>query len=95
MAFSIGHISGCHLNPAVTISLLASGNCGIGQAAANIVAQLCGACVASLLVWGSSDLRATGLGANSVGAVYTNGNAVLGAPGGFAWGPGAASMRAG
>lgn len=30
-AFSIGHVSGCHLNPAVTVSLLLSGNCGLGQ----------------------------------------------------------------
>lgn len=33
-AFSIGHVSGCHLNPAVTVSLLLSGNCGIGQVGA-------------------------------------------------------------
>lgn len=77
-AFAIGHISGCHLNPAVTISLLASGNCGIGQAIANILSQLCGACVGSLLLWGTSNLRQTGLGANSVGEDFSNGNAILG-----------------
>ena len=27
-AFSIGHISGCHLNPAVTVSLLLWGSIG-------------------------------------------------------------------
>ncbi|KAI7838045.1 hypothetical protein COHA_008129 [Chlorella ohadii] len=77
-AFSIGHVSGCHLNPAVTVSLLLSGNCGIGQAIANIVAQCGGACIGSLLLWGTSDLRHAGLGANSVGEAYTVGNAVLG-----------------
>jgi MIP family channel proteins len=77
-AFSIGHVSGCHLNPAVTISLLLSGNCGIGQAIANIVAQCGGACIGSLLLWGTSDLRSHGLGANSVGDAYSVGNAVLG-----------------
>jgi len=39
-AFSIGHISGCHLNPAVTVSLFLSGNCPIAQSIANIVAQV-------------------------------------------------------
>lgn len=48
------------------------------QAIANILSQLCGACVGALLLWGTSGLRDTGLGANSVGTDYTNGNAVLG-----------------
>lgn len=77
-AFSIGHISGCHLNPAVTISLLASGNCGVGQAVANIIAQLAGSCVASLLLWGTSSMRSGGLGANGVQPGFSTGNAVLG-----------------
>lgn len=76
-AFAIGHISGCHLNPAVSISLFLSGNCGIAQAVANIVAQFAGATIGSLLLWGSTDMRATGLGANSVSPGFSSGNAVL------------------
>lgn len=76
-AFAIGHVSGCHLNPAVTVSLLLSGNCGIGQAIANIVSQCAGAIIGSLLLWGTVGNRDT-LGANSVGPAYTTGNAILG-----------------
>ena len=77
-AYAIGHVSGCHLNPAVTISLLFSGNCGLGQAVANIMAQLAGSTLGSLLLWGTSDLRSSGLGANSVSAGFSSGNAFLG-----------------
>lgn len=77
-AFSIGHISGCHLNPAVTVSLLLSGNCGLGQAFGNIVAQFAGAIMGSLLLWGTTSMRDGGLGANSVSPHFSNGNAILG-----------------
>jgi aquaporin Z len=46
MAFAIGHISGCHLNPAVSIGLWAGGRFPAGQLAPYIVAQLVGAIVA-------------------------------------------------
>lgn len=77
-AFSIGHISGCHLNPAVTVSLLLSGNCGLGQAIGNIIAQFAGAIMGSLLLWGTTSMRDGGLGANGVSPHFSNGNAILG-----------------
>ena len=46
MAFAIGHISGCHLNPAVSIGLWAGGRFPAGQLAPYIVAQVLGAVVA-------------------------------------------------
>ncbi len=46
MAYAIGHISGCHLNPAVTIGLWAGGRFAGKDILTYIVAQLLGAVVA-------------------------------------------------
>lgn len=46
MAFAIGHISGCHLNPAVSIGLWAGGRFGAAQLVPYIVAQVTGAIAA-------------------------------------------------
>jgi aquaporin Z len=46
MAFAIGHISGCHLNPAVSIGLWAGGRFPAGQLLPYIVAQVLGGVVA-------------------------------------------------
>lgn len=46
MAFAIGHISGCHLNPAVSIGLWAGGRFPASRLAPYIVAQVLGAVVA-------------------------------------------------
>jgi aquaporin Z len=46
MAFAIGHISGCHLNPAVSIGLWAGGRFPANQLLPYIVAQVAGGIVA-------------------------------------------------
>jgi aquaporin Z len=46
MAYAIGHISGCHLNPAVSIGLYAGGRFPANQLLPYIVAQVVGAIVA-------------------------------------------------
>ena len=46
MAYSIGHISGCHLNPAVSIGLWAGGRFPASKLAPYIVSQVLGAIVA-------------------------------------------------
>lgn len=46
MAYAIGHISGCHLNPAVSIGLWAGGRFPASQLPAYIVAQVLGAIAA-------------------------------------------------
>jgi aquaporin Z len=46
MAFAIGHISGCHLNPAVSIGLWAGGRFPAAKLIPYIVSQLFGAVVA-------------------------------------------------
>lgn len=47
MAYAIGHISGCHLNPAVSIGLWAGGRFPASQLLPYIVAQVCGAVIAA------------------------------------------------
>lgn len=70
MAYGIGHISGCHLNPAVTIGLWSGGRFPRSEILQYIVAQLAGAIIASgvLLVIVSGhpgfDLQTSGLAAN-------------------------------
>lgn len=46
MAFALGHISGCHLNPAVSIGLWVGGRFPANQLLPYIAAQLVGAIVA-------------------------------------------------
>src|SRR5204862_556790 len=46
MAYAIGHISGCHLNPAVSIGLWAGGRFKASELLPYIVAQVAGALVA-------------------------------------------------
>lgn len=51
MAYAIGHISGCHLNPAVTLGLVAAGRFEASRAPGYIVAQVLGAVVGAFLLW--------------------------------------------
>lgn len=83
MAYAIGHISGCHLNPAVTLGLVAGGRFDAKDAPGYIGAQIVGGIIGALLlvVIGSSldgfDLSgaSNGFGDNSplgygLGAVF-------------------------
>ncbi len=47
MAYAIGHISGCHLNPAVTIGLATAGRFSMKEVPGYIIAQVVGACIAA------------------------------------------------
>src|SRR5258708_20311606 len=51
MAYAIGHISGCHLNPAVTVGLAAGGRFPAGQILPYVIAQVVGAVVAAGLLY--------------------------------------------
>ena len=51
MAYAIGHDSGCHLNPAVTVGLAAGGRFPAGQILPYVIAQVVGAIVAAALLY--------------------------------------------
>lgn len=51
MAHAIGHISGCHLNPAVSVGLWAGGRFDGGKLAPYIVAQVLGAIIAATVLY--------------------------------------------
>lgn len=62
MAQSIGHVSGCHINPAVTLSFLIVGNCSILRSICYIIMQCAGAVAGFyilLLVTPTSILQST------------------------------------
>jgi aquaporin Z len=72
MAYAIGHISGCHLNPAVTVGLAAGGRFPANQIAPYVIAQVIGAIVAAgvlyLIARGKADFSlAGGFAANGYG----------------------------
>ncbi len=76
MAYGIGHISGCHINPAVTLGFVASGRMSLSEAIVHIVAQLAGgiagALVLLMIASGKADysVAANGLGQNGWGTGY-------------------------
>ena len=80
MAYAIGHISGCHLNPAVTIGLWAGGRHPIGEVLPYILAQVLGAIAGAFVLYMiasgkagfdvAGGLASNGYGAHSPGA-YT------------------------
>ncbi|MEK0083338.1 aquaporin Z [Benzoatithermus flavus] len=51
MAYAIGHISGCHLNPAVTVGLTAGGRFPAADVVSYIAAQVIGAIVAGAVLY--------------------------------------------
>ena len=64
MAYTIGHISGCHINPAVTLGFLLSGKIDVARAVYYWVAQFVGAAVGGLIIYvisESGDLDNTGV----------------------------------
>ena len=64
-AYSIGNVSGCHINPAVSIALTVAGKMDVKECIRYIIAQVVGAFVGSLLLalvlGGFSALGANGL----------------------------------
>lgn len=73
MAFAIGHISGCHLNPAVTVGLVIGKRFPVSDLLPYVVVQVAGAMVASFVLYfiasGSAGFNlAGGFASNGYGA---------------------------
>ena len=69
MAYAIGHISGCHLNPAVSIGLWAAGRFNSKELAPYIAAQVIGGIIAAGVLF----LIASGQAGFDVGGFASNG----------------------
>ncbi len=82
MAFAIGHISGCHLNPAVSIGLVVGKRFNLADLPAYVVAQVLGAIAASgvlyLIASGNPSFSlADGFASNGYGAHSPGGYSLL------------------
>ena len=74
MAYAVGHVSGGHFNPAVTVGLWAGGRFAARDILPYIIAQVAGAIVASFMLYiiasgkAGWELNASGLASNGYGA---------------------------
>ena len=73
MAYAIGHVSGCHLNPAVSIGLATAGRFAWSSVLPYVVVQVAGGVLAATVLYliasgNPSFLLANGLAANGYGA---------------------------
>lgn len=66
MAYSIGNVSGCHINPAVSIGMLVAGRMSVKDFVGYLVGQFAGATVAACFLWVVFGSR-TSLGQNGYG----------------------------
>lgn len=67
MAYTIGGISGCHINPAITLGCLLTGRISAKDCAGYMAGQFVGAIVAGAALCGFYGCE-SGLGANGIGA---------------------------
>src|ERR1700735_2984417 len=77
LVYLIGPISGCHVNPAVTVGALLAGRIGLAEALGYWIAQFAGGIAGALALWGTFSTSPlyhrtiTGLGTDGRGATGT------------------------
>lgn len=75
MIYTLGHISGCHVNPAVSIALATVRRMSWSEAGAYIIAQLLGGLLGALLIavtFGGAAARTLGYGATDYNTLFVN-----------------------
>ena len=83
MVYAIGSISGCHINPAITVAMLVNGKIGSKDAAMYIVAQCIGAIIASAVLFAimtgnpAYNIATDGLGQNGYGVASPGGYSLV------------------
>lgn len=83
MVYAIGNISGCHINPAITVAMLVAGKIKTKDAMAYIIVQCIGAIIAAgvlfVIASGQADysLAANGLGQNGYGTLSPGGYSLV------------------
>lgn len=77
MAYGIGPISGCHINPAVSLGVFAAGRMSATDLGTYVVAQILGGIAGAVILWAivsgkiaAYDVSASGLGQNGWGSGY-------------------------
>jgi len=85
MAYAIGPISGCHINPAVTVAMLVAGKINVRDGIGYIVAQFIGATVGAAVLYAFQSgspgfsMGEWALGSNGWGPGYLGGYSTLSA----------------
>lgn len=76
MAYAIGHISGCHINPAISIAMVAAGRMKMDEAIRYIIAQIIGAIIGAGILYvifmnhPVAEMKEWALGSNGWGTGY-------------------------
>lgn len=81
MAYCVGNISGCHINPAVSLGVLMSGGISVKDFIGYVISQCVGALVGSgilALIFGTGSVKDMTGGFGSNGLAGVNGNALAG-----------------
>lgn len=86
MAYGIGPVSGCHVNPAVSLGALIAGRMDVKDFVTYVVAQVVGAIAGAAVLYlivtgklGGYDVHAAGLGQNGWGEGYQGGYGLVSA----------------
>ena len=82
MIYALGDVSGCHLNPAVTVGLNVGGRFPSAEVVPYIIAQVSGAVIGSAILWFIASGGASWQAPSGAGAFATNGYGTL-SPGGY------------